>query len=429
MRKRKAKQINSEFGIIRQNPENPRRISTQALIRLEESIKRDPKFMELRPIIIDETGMILAGNMRMEACLRAGMKTLPDRWVRKATDLNKEEQKRFILVDNAPDGMAGTWDVDGLLEKFGDINLNELGFDFELPVSKGKDAAPKIDERDELQEQWGTAEGQIWSLGQHRLICGDSTERETVERLLDGEIPQMMVTDPPYGVDYDPEWRKRSGLSETGAFGLVHNDTRADWREAWALFEGDIAYVWHASGELQGTVLRSLQATGFEIRATIIWAKDSLVIGRGHYHQQHEPCFYAIRRGGRSRFIEDRTQTTIWKDIDTIIRPDELVFFARDKARKVYGIRGDTSTLWQIPRNRKNESGHSTQKPLECMARPIRNHIVSTVYDPFVGSGTTIMAAEQLDRTCYAVEYSPEYVAVCLQRFLDATGTKPELLE
>jgi DNA modification methylase len=152
------------------------------------------------------------------------------------------------------------------------------------------------------------------------------------------------------------------------------------------------------------------------------------VISRGNYHHQHEPCWYAVRKGKPAKFTEDRTQTTLFKNIADVTRPDELVFLAKDKAKRVYAIRGDKSTLWQIPKPTKSETGHSTQKPIECMARPIRNHDSEYVYEPFSGSGTTIIACEKLKRKCRAIELNPAYVAVALQRWADATGKTPKLL-
>ena len=136
--------------------------------------------------------------------------------------------------------------------------------------------------------------GDIWVLGRHRLICGDSTDPAVVEQVLHGVRPHLMCTDPPHGVGYDPAWRNRAGISTTERTGKVLNDHRADWREAWALFPDDVAYVWHGALHAS-TVAESLTASGFEIRSQIIWAKERLVMGRGHYHWQHEPCWYAVR--------------------------------------------------------------------------------------------------------------------------------------
>jgi DNA modification methylase len=227
-------------------------------------------------------------------------------------------------------------------------------------------------------------------LGRHRIVCGDATEQRVVDAVLAGVRPHLMVTDPPYGVNYDPAWRNRAGISDTQRTGLVENDHRADWREAWALFPGDVAYVWH--GALHATtVAESLTACGFEIRAQIVWAKERLVIGRGHYHWQHEPCWYAVRGGATGHWAGDRKQTTLWN---------------------IASGAQDTTTT------------HSTQKPVECMRRPIENNSSpgQAIYEPFSGSGTTIIAAEMSGRACHAVELSPAYVDVAVLRWQAFTG-------
>ena len=199
-----------------------------------------------------------------------------------------------------------------------------------------------------------------------------------------------MVTDPPYGVDYDPtERRSVQSAGSKPATGVVHNDDRSDWREAWALFPGDVAYVWH--GMLHaGDVFNSLKASDFIVRAEIVWRKSKFVIGRGHYHPMHESCYYSVRKNATGHWAGDRKQTTVW-DID---------------------------------KPQKNETGHSTQKPVECMKRPIENNSSpgQAIYDPFVGSGTTIIACEQTGRSCHAVEISPAYVEVSILRWQAFTG-------
>jgi hypothetical protein len=210
-----------------------------------------------------------------------------------------------------------------------------------------------------------------------------------VAKCLAGVKPHLMVTDPPYGVEYDPSWRGKGG-----AQGVVLNDDRADWREAWSLFPGDVAYVWSAPGPLQCSSYDSLEAVGLMPKQQIIWAKSSHVFGRGHYHYQHEPCWYAVRKkqGATGHWQGDRKQ----------------------------------STVWNIDKPMKSETGHSTQKPVECMKRPIENNSSpgQAVYEPFSGSGTTIIAAEMTGRACYAIELNPSYVDVAVKRWEDFTGEK-----
>lgn len=233
--------------------------------------------------------------------------------------------------------------------------------------------------------------GDLWHLGEHRLVCGDATDPEFVALALDGKCPNLMVTDQPYGVNYDPNWRARFLKKANRSLGAVLNDDRSDWRAAWELFPGNIAYVWH--GALNGVEAeRALSDAGFQIRSQIIWDKGRLIISRGHYHWRHEPCWYAVRRGRTANWQGDRKQTTVWL----------------------------------IP-HRKSDSGHGTQKPVELMSRPILNHTVEgdRIYDPFVGSGTTILAAENLGRICHAIELSPTYCDVALSRWSAQTGRSP----
>jgi DNA modification methylase len=208
-----------------------------------------------------------------------------------------------------------------------------------------------------------------------------------------------MVTDPPYGVVYDPSWRNAAGVSGSSRLGKVQNDDRADWREAWELFPGDTAYVWHA-GKFASQVQKSLEAAGFEMRAQIIWRKSHFAIGRGDYHWQHEPCWYAVRKGGKRKWTGDRKQSTVW-DIAGV-----------KTAKDTDGETADDASV------------HGTQKPVECMRRPIENNSKAgeIVYDPFLGSGTTVIAAEQSGRICYGLEIDPAYVDVIVRRWQNFTG-------
>ena len=232
--------------------------------------------------------------------------------------------------------------------------------------------------------------GDLWLLGNHRLLCGSATEASDVARLLGPVRPHLMATDPPFGVNYDPGWRNKAGLSATSRTGKVLNDHRADWREAWALFPGEVVYVWH--GALHATtVAESLEACGFAIRSQIIWAKERLVLSRGDYHWQHEPCFYAVKTGARGCWNGDRKQTT----------------------------------LWSIPsRDQDARTVHGTQKPVECMRRPMLNNSSpgQAVYEPFSGSGTSIIAAETCGRISLSMELDPAYVDVAVTRWQAFTG-------
>jgi DNA modification methylase len=203
------------------------------------------------------------------------------------------------------------------------------------------------------------------------------------------------VTDPPWGVNYDPSWRKRAGVNlNKKKLGRVANDDRVDWQEAWSLFPGTVAYVWHASW-YTGAVQQSLEEVGFDIRAQIIWAKDRFALSRGHYHWQHEPCWYAVRGAGSSNWHGDRKQTT----------------------------------LWTVNAREDDGHGHGTQKPVECMRRPIENNSSpgQAVYEPFNGSGSTLIAAEMSGRSCLAIDIDPAYIYVAVLRWQAFTGEAAKL--
>jgi DNA modification methylase len=309
-----------------------------------------------------------------------------------------EAQKRaYVLADNKLAMNAG-WDNDLLKIELGDLqafdfDLGLIGFSADeiAGLTFDRSGLTDPDEAPEAPAIPVSELGDVWLLGRHRLVCGDCTDPLVVDKALNGVKPHLLISDPPYGVDYDPSWRNEAGVSATARTGKITNDDRADWREAWALFLGDVAYVWHA-GMHAKTVAESLEATGFAVRSQIIWSKPRFVLGRGDYHWQHEPCFYAVRKSATGHWQGARDQSTVWT-IGTIGDEDEATV-------------------------------HATQKPVECMKRPIENNSSpgQAVYDPFVGSGTTIIAAEMTGRACHAVELHPAYVDVVVTRWQNFTG-------
>lgn len=341
------------------------------------------------PIVARSDGTVVDGHLRLKAAQRLGLTDVP---VALADDLTEAQIKAFRLLANRSATWAD-WDNDLLaleLEdlKFEGFDLGLTGFaDLELAalLAETTEGLTDPDDVPDAPAEPVTVPGDVWVLGRHRIVCGDSTDALVVDRALNGVKPHLMVTDPPYGVEYDPT-RTSNNKAKSG---IVLNDDRADWSEAWALFPGDVAYVWHAS-MFTTTVLASLEASGFEHRAMIIWAKDRMTLGRGHYHWQHEPAWYVVKKGGTGHWFGGRDKTTVWNI----------------KAREDGG------------------HGHGTQKPVECMKRPIENNSSpgQAVYEPFSGSGTTIIAAEMTGRACHAIELSPAYVDVAVKRWQAFTG-------
>jgi DNA modification methylase len=391
--------VDLPLGQIIPYARNPRR-NEKAVATVAASIA---EFGWRQPIVVDEAMVVLAGHTRLLAARQLGLVTVP---VHVARGLTDAQARAFRIMDNRSSENA-EWDNELLGLELGDLleadfDLGLTGFtDEELDALMNglKDGAVGAQDGEDdvptTPEDPVTRPGDLWVLGNHRLLCGDSTVATDVERLLGTVKPLLMVTDPPYGVEYDPGWRNQAGAAKTRRTGKVLNDDRADWREAWALFPGDVAYVWH--GALHAaTVAESLEAAGFAARSQIIWAKDRLVLSRGDYHWQHEPCWYAVKKTGKGHWAGDRKQTTLWQIAN------------RDQ---------DADTV------------HGTQKPVECMRRPILNNSSpgQAIYEPFMGSGTTLIAAETTGRVCLGIELNPAYVDVAVERWQRFTGQEAVL--
>ena len=371
---------------------NARTHSDGQVAQIAASIR---EFGWTNPILVDGNSGVIAGHGRLLAARKLGMDEVP---CIELKGLSEAQKRAYVLADNRLAENAG-WDPELLKLELGelaalDFDLGIIGWDGDELAGLLEQQTEGLTDPDAVPDEGEpvSERGDVWTLGRHRLMCGDCTSTDDVAKVLDGVEPHLMVTDPPYGVDYDPAWRNKAGAAATKRTGKVLNDDCADWREAWSLFPGDVAYVWHGALH-QALVVESLEAVGFNIRSQIIWAKDRLVLSRGDYHWQHESCAYGVKKTGKAHWAGDRKQTT----------------------------------LWQIAnRNQDAETGHSTQKPVECMRRPIVNNSSpgQAVYEPFSGSGTTIIAAEMEGRHCYALEIHPPYVDIAVRRWEDFTGEK-----
>lgn len=369
-------------GELRPYAANPRNGDTEAL---RASLEAHGQY---RPVVVRKgTGEILAGNHTYAAAVELGW----DRIAATFVDVDEDEAKRIVLVDNRTSDLAGYDDgaLVALLQSLPDTaGTGFAAGDLERLLS---DIAPLEPAAPEAPAAPRTSPGDLIELGRHRLLCGDATSEADVTRLLDGDAPRLTVTDPPYGVEYDPAWRNDAAAKGKLAYavrrvGEVPNDERVDWSDALRLCPGPVLYCWHA-GRHASSTQAALEAAGFGVRAQIVWVKAHFPIGRGNYHWRHEPCWYAIRAGATAGWIGDRRQTTVWE-----------------------------ATL-----DENAPGGHSTQKPVELMARSIRNH-QGDVYDPFAGSGSTLIAADRLGRRCYAMEIEPSYCDVIVQRWEATTG-------
>jgi DNA modification methylase len=393
---------------------NPRTHTPEQVAQIAASIR---EFGFVNPILVGRDGRIIAGEGRLRAARTLDMEKVP---VIVLGHLSEVQRRALVIADNQIALNAG-WDEQMLHKQLAalqdqDFNLDLLGFDDQELAQRlaEYETGAGLTDEDEVPGMPTapvTRPGDLWLLGArkghapHRVLCGDATVSEATTRLLNGEqVPILMVTDPPYGVGLEPEWREVAGLNlRTRQGGKMANDNRIDWCPAWVHFPGDVVYVWHA-GIHSAQVAMGLQACDFQIRSQIIWTKQHFVISRGNYHWAHEPAWFAVRKGRVAHWRGGRKQTTVWEV------PNLNPF-------------GGATAAGNEP------TGHAAQKPVEIMRRPILNHTRQgeACYDPFVGSGTTLIAAESVGRICYGMEIDPRYVDVAVQRWERFTGRKAVL--
>lgn len=385
---------------------NARTHSPEQIQKLASSIK---EFGFINPVIISEDGGVLAGHGRILAAKKLGITEVP---CVIESHLTEAQKRAYILADNRLALDAG-WDEEMLkieLSELKELNFNMdiMGFDAEelkhfMDSDFGDMGSGNSDDGGEEKEIEVDEEvesivqpGDLWLLGEHRLICGDSTKQDVVKRLFKEDRPNLMVTDPPYGVNYDPKVTRPTHHSKELS-GKVYNDDRCGWKESYELFPGNIAYVWHAPTN-SDTVMQDIKACGYTINSVIVWNKQQMIVGWSDYHWKHEACIYATR--GNHNWQGSKNETTVW-DIETMLH-----------LKKEEGA-------W----------GHGTQKPIECMRRPIENNSEAGewVYDPFCGSGTTFIACERTKRKCLGIELSPHYCDAIIRRWESETGKQAVL--
>ena len=339
------------------------------------------------PIIIDKNNVVVCGHTRVKASKKLGMTEVP---CIVADDLNEEQIKAFRLADNKVSELA-EWDMDKLAEELKQIDMDMLQFGFEdLENSLERDVLEdEFDEEEELPVNPYSKKGDVFILGKHRLMCGDSTIKEDVDKLTDGKLADMIFTDPPYNVDYE------GGVDDNGSKMKIQNDKQsdADFKEflqkafdnmALHCKNGGSIYCCHADTEGLNFRTAFINA-GFKLAECLIWVKNSLVLGRQDYHWRHEPILYGWKEGAGHYFIDDRSQDTIWE-------------YNKPKVNDL----------------------HPTMKPLELVGRAIKNSSKKgeLVLDLFGGSGSTMIASEQIDRSAMLMELDEKYVDVIVKRYL-----------
>jgi DNA modification methylase len=397
-------------------PKNARHWNAAAVAKVASSIR---EYGFRQPIVVDVHDVIIIGHLRLAAAKSLRLKEVP---VHVASELTPAQVKGLRLMDNRSHEEAD-WDLSLLGPELADLgaldfDLSLTGFDVHELDKLLRDPMDeeKAEQAPPLPDVAATQMGDLWLCGDHRVLCGDATSAHDVARLLGDRQPFLLVTDPPYGVSLDMEWRDKAGHNELGPAAKsymkerieghtatsISGDTKADWSDSFALVPSlDVLYVWHATSHLVEVAV-GLERIGFHVRQQLIWNKTAAAMSRQAYHWKHEPCWYAVRRGKTARWLGSRDQSTIW-----------------DAASPKMIMGGSNEEKWN----------HPCQKPLELMRRPILNHTKrgEAVYDPFLGSGTTLMAAELTERICLGLELDPKYCDVIIQRWEEFTGKQATL--
>ena len=363
------------------NKENPRFISHKKFKKLVKSIKNFPEMLEKRPLVVDENMVVLGGNMRLRALKKTGIKEIPIDIAEGWTD---EQKKEFIIKDNVG---FGEWDFDILANEWDTEKLNEWGLDFDFKIEPEAEE-DDYNEPDNLKVD--VVLGDLIEIGEHRLLCGDSTDADQVAKLMNGEKADMIFTDPPYGVSYTGGHNKkqRKGIENDTLQGADLTNLFKDSLLNADLFSKDYSafYIWFSTNKAQETFL-SFSKLNLEVRAILCWYKVKSGLGAfmSQYIPNFEPCIYAYKKG---------------------------------KSPQWYGA-SDEKSVWELKKDHRNVY-HPTQKPVELSERAIKNSskLSNIIYDCFLGSGSTMVAAQQLKRKCYGMELDPKYCQVIIDRMI-----------
>jgi DNA modification methylase len=365
------KTITVPINEVKSNPNNPRIIKDDKFKKLVASIKELPQMLQLRPIVVNEDMIVLGGNMRLKACKEAGLKEIP---IIKASELNEEQQRAFIIKDNVG---FGEWDWDALANEWDAEQLQEWGLD--VPNFEGVELDAVEDDFDAPEGGIETdiVIGDLFEIGEHRLLCGDSTDSDSVAKLMDGKKADMVFTDPPYGVSYQSNMR-----TQTAKFDVLKNDDIfiTDWIHNLPIYSRGFVFVW-TSWKVIKEWIEFLQPLG-EMTNMIIWNKGGGGLG----------------------------------DLKGTFSSDFEVALVYNRDAEIKGKR--LGSVWSIGKDGASTYLHPTQKPVELAAMAIENILDKNkiVLDLFLGSGSTMVAAHQLNRKCYGMELDPKYCQVIIDR-------------
>lgn len=425
-----------DLGLIHPNdgqleglPKNPRFIRDNKYKKLVQSIKDDPEMLELRELLVYDTGdpslqyIIVGGNMRYRAIKELGYTEAPCKVI--PTGFSIEKMRRIVLKDNSS---FGEMDFEALINEWSMEEIESAAIDvpdIEEPEIEEEAKDDNYDVEANTPEEPKARLGDIYMLGEHRLICGDSTKDKYVEAVMCGEMADLLLTDPPYNVNYEGGTGlkiQNDNMEDSVFLNFLHDAFQTANRN---MREGAAFYIWHADSE--GYNFRTAsRLVGWKVRQCLIWNKNALVLGRQDYQWKHEPCLYGWKDGAAHYFVDKRNLTTV---IEQQLK--KLEDMTKDEMKELLKqIQGEMPvSVIDCNKPSKNED-HPTMKPVPLIGQQMLNSTRrgDIVLDLFGGSGTTLIAAEQLGRKCRMVEYDPKYVDVIIKRWEKMTGDKAELL-
>lgn len=402
---------------IKLNQDNPRTITDEKFKKLVQSIKDFPEMAEAREIVVNKDHVVLGGNMRLRAMAEAGWTEIPV----KVVDWPEDKQKEFVAKDNAS---FGEWDWEMLANEWDLEELDAWGIDVPVDLSEPEQEIIE-DEAPELTEDAKSKPGTVYKLGNHRLMCGDSTNYKDVEKLMNGKKANMVFTDPPYGVSY-------TGVAGSKNWEMIENDNlRGDgllnfliaaFRNAYDHTEDDAGlYCWFSSKN-NAQFTTSLNESKWEVKQELIWNKGMSLSG-ADYQYAHEPVLYCQKKDQKAKWFGGRDKKSILRQ-----RRTDLSKMAKSELIKMFETMQNESTVWEVDRDLVTTYQHPTQKPTRLAGTAIQNSTEKEdiVLDLFLGSGSTLSGCEQTNRTCYGMELDPKYVDVIRKRYAKLIGLEDE---
>lgn len=401
---------------------NAKKHDEKQIANVANSIKR---FGWQQPIVIDDAGVVVIGHCRLLAAKKLGMKTVP---VTVASGLTEDEIRELRIADNKTN--ESPWDYALLSEDLDGLDFDGFDFEFDVKPTPEEENDPVDDDYDKpIPENPKSRPGQLWQLGHHRLLIGDSTNCEDVQRLMNSHQADLFLTDPPYNVDYtggtDDAMKIENDNMEDGAF---QEFLTAAFRNANDVMRpGAAFYIWHADGNQGYNFRAAARDVGWKLRQNLVWVKNTLVLGRQDYQWRHEPCLYGWKDGAGHYFTDDRTQTTVIdQQIDLKkLSKEQLV----EMISKILG-EGTPQTVMYEDKPQRNLL-HPTMKPVTLVGKMVKNSTQKeeNVLDLFAGSGSTMIACQQLNRRCFMMELDCRYADAIIDRYETFTGGKAVLID